>query len=74
MIMKRIIRNIARDLCGQTEKHWLTFYFCILLGIAALLVGIWSHTVHNICFGIMFLVFGRVCLNADFDPESPYEV
>ena len=72
--MKRIIRNIADSLTGRTQKHYCAYYLCILLGIVAVATGLCTSTVHNVLFGAMFLIFGRVYLTADYDPESPYEV
>ena len=70
---KRIARNIGNDLWGRTKKHYITCYFCNLAGFAAIAVGLYTHTWHNVLFGFMFFVFGRVYLNCDFDPESPYD-
>ena len=69
--MKRIIRNIVKSLTGQTSKHYVAYYLCILLGIAAIATGFCTSTVHNALFGVMFIVFGRVYLTADYDPENP---
>lgn len=55
-------------------KHPVLFLVAVISGIAGIILGVCTGTVHNVFFGIMFLVAGRVLATADnVSPENPLE-
>lgn len=55
-------------------SHPVLFTVAVILGVVSIIVGICTKTAHNVCFGIMFCVAGRVLANADdVNPENPLE-
>lgn len=65
------MHNIFRTLEGSTKKHYISYYFCNVMAVVAIVTGIYTHTFHNVFFGALFAVFGRVYLTVDFDPDDP---
>ena len=55
-------------------KHPVLFLVAVISGIAGIILGICTGTVHNIFLGAMLLVAGRVLATADnVNPENPLE-
>lgn len=55
-------------------KHPVLFSVAVISGIAGIILGICTGTVHNIFLGAMLLVAGRVLATADnINPENPLE-
>jgi hypothetical protein len=55
-------------------SHPVLFTVAVILGIVSIVVGLSTGTAHNVCFGIMFFVAGRVLAHADdVNPENPLE-
>lgn len=55
-------------------SHPVLFTVAVILGVVSIVVGLVTGTAHNVCFGIMFFVAGRVLAHADdVNPENPLE-
>ena len=55
-------------------SHPVLFTVAVILGVVSIVVGFSTGTAHNVCFGIMFFVAGRVLAHADdVNPENPLE-
>lgn len=56
-------------------SHKVLFTVAVILGVVSIVVGICTKTAHNVFFGAMFLIAGRVIAHADdVNPENPLEV
>ena len=55
-------------------SHPVLFTVAVILGVVSIVVGLSTGTAHNVCFGIIFFVAGRVLATADnVNPENPLE-
>ena len=55
-------------------SHPVLFTVAVILGVVSIIVGICTKTAHNVFFGAMFLIAGRVLAHADdVNPENPLE-
>ena len=55
-------------------SHPVLFTVAVILGVVSIVIGLSTGTAHNVCFGIMFFVAGRVLAHADdVNPENPLE-
>ena len=55
-------------------SHPILFTVAVILGVVSIIVGICTKTAHNVFFGAMFLIAGRVLAHADYvNPENPLE-
>lgn len=71
--LSKIIKHVWSNLTGQSNKHYCAYYFCVFMGIISVLLGICTHTKHNIFMGVCVIVFGRMYLNADMtEKDEPF--
>ncbi len=68
--MKQFLINLVNRYC-TADRHWILFLVLFFFGIAGIVLGICTLTLHNVIFGFCMIIFGRVYLEADVEIENP---